>query len=469
MNHDQIAAWLDHDDVVKPKVVVKKKVRKKHKHVLRNCVLLLGSFLGGFCLIGLYFVPLGSKSQEFDVKTSVVDDFYVSVNDPVNASNLSNAAFIVGEHFVPPENSFGIGEFDFITLNYSHFWHLFRTNSKWQLQAQHPVSGEWLSEYQGTNLNNWLDIERTRLPNNLSEKINLTVTNNGPVPLRFRFVFGIDARVKQYINKTSNFEYVLTYPANETEDYTVFFNWNDIRPLLEREIITVDHGIRKYEGKDYFYFKIAQTEGSTLNVGQSYTIDPEFGYQGTMTGNTSFENGIRGMHVTTGDLEGVADTIKAYLSQGGNYNDKIKCAIYDYVDYSSVYAGSLVGVTGEETHNIGAGNWYTYTFSEPKPELQENTDYYLTIWAADDMLGTVYLGYNSGGDNATIQSLTYTGNYPDPLTGESSASYSYLMYCSYTAQDVNDHPSIDSNSIDTGDYNLSLNQIFSVTITENEG
>jgi len=155
------------------------------------------------------------------------------------------------------------------------FWEKFRQHSAWQLEAWHPVQEQWVSEFQGENLNSWLTIDKTRSSDNSSEKINLTVTNNAPQATRFRFKFGIDARVKDFVNKTSNFEYVLTYPANSTEDYKVFFNWSDIKPLLENDIVDVKHGIVERQGRDVFYFIIESNVN--LGSGNSYTIDPTFG------------------------------------------------------------------------------------------------------------------------------------------------------------------------------------------------
>jgi len=192
-------------------------VSKKTKYVIYGLTIFGMSAVVGSLLVLPLFDHRSGMDILGDMLSSKPTDDVLVVGDETNNSPAYH-------YWYAPENSFGISEMK--TPNYDHFWNnVFIPHSAWQLEAWHPVNQEWVSEWQGTNLNEWLNISRIRSDDNGSEKITLNVTNNHPTQdLFFRFTFGIDLRVKEYVNKSSNYEYELVYPANLTENYTVFFN-----------------------------------------------------------------------------------------------------------------------------------------------------------------------------------------------------------------------------------------------------
>ena len=186
-------------------------------------------FVGGivgavfvFFIISIFFSGHIGFADRKQHEVSIIDNIS-PVGNESDPQNSSNPAF---EYWYAPPNSFGIQQTK--SVNWSWFWKIFKQNSMWQLEAWHPVQEVWVDNWQGQNLNEWLNITRIRNESNASEKITLNVTNNHPTQdLFFRFKFGINLKVKQYVNKSSNYEYTITYPANATENYTVFFNFSD--------------------------------------------------------------------------------------------------------------------------------------------------------------------------------------------------------------------------------------------------
>jgi len=374
----------------------------------------IGACIIAFLIGSLTVIPfLQRKEGGFDGKTLLVDTLNKNtLGDEIN----NDEAFFTIE---PPTNS-GFGTNNIRVANWSYFWKLFNQHSAWQLEAWHPQLNEWVSEYNGENLNNWLTIEKTRNISNSSEKINLTVTNNAPIATRFRFTFGIDARVKQYINKTSNFEYELTYPANATEDYNVFFNWTDLKPLLQNDIIDVNHGIKNIAGKDVFWFRIIGNQN--LASGNSFTIDPEFGITSTTgysekAGRSAYYLGSR----ATADVTGTATSISVYgyaSASGGT----IGGAIYD-CDNSF----SLEGYGDMSSSGMTSEGWHTIDL-DTTCSISSGTTYYIIFWP--NIKSFAYWGKLEGSDSM-YETDSDEYNWDDPIKDDSSSTKK-AVYCTVT-------------------------------------
>jgi len=404
----------------------------------------LFGFLVSFCLVVGLVLPLVHRDNFQDL----IDEMGSNKNLVIEESGEQPPASDVEAYIYhyAPSNSFGSG--DIKTVNWSYFWSLFKTHSAWQLEAWHPVQEQWVDSYNGENLNNWLDIDKTRSFDNSSEKINLTVTNNAPVPARFRFKFGIDARVKQYVNKSSNYEYVLTYPANETEDYTVFFNWSDIKPLVQNGMLSVSHGVKNIGDGDVFWFII--TANQNLSVGNSYTIDPVFGGESWGSTNAIYYWGSERLHgySATPSASGVVDNMTTYLLKDGTPPTlQFHCALYEYVDHSSTYAGELLGDT--EKISVSSNGYYTFEFNEPKPEITADTKYYLVVKPYTNSGNSktwLLQGLSSGGEGIYWSSGA-SGNFDNPLGGETSTTWRYYLYASYTPIGGNVAPTMSNHKI----------------------
>jgi len=449
---------------------------KKRKQVFKVFLVSLSvSFLVGTLVVfpffddrrGVFIPRSGVDIAEKDIVQGVGDD------PPVEPE-----AYIY-EHFIPPDNSFGLGETTFKTVNWSYFWQLFRNHSLWQLEAWHPVQEVWVDNWEGTNLNQWLNITRVRSPDNSSEKVTLNVTNMHPSQdLFFRFTFGIDLRVKQYVNKSSWYEYELVFPANETEDYTVFFNFSDVKPLIQDGVVIPKHGVKNVGGKDVFWFRLTQNMSrNPLPSGNCFEIDPDFGnaavpstssyiYSDTSSGRM-YMRGIKSSPGSSGTADNI--TVKAWL--WFNAADA-QCALYEYVDDTDL-AGDLVAKTETKEIPYTINGYVEFSFSNPKPTLVSGTNYYICIQAAEDLDVDNSIGTTTGGGHIEkVVYENYEDMFNDPMTGETSESNTIVIYCSYTESGggSNSNPDEASGEVPTNSStSISLNPTLFGVVTDPDG
>jgi len=151
--------------------------------------------------------------------------------------------------------------------------------------------------------------------------------------------------------------------------------------------------------------------------------DPTFGK--TTIGSSSYHpvsDNIAGSHFVCPE-DGVAESISWYGSLGHS-TFKAKCAIYKYSD------NSLVAQT-EELTGLDFLDWHTHNFSEPKPSLSANTEYWLVVWiqATTDYSATKH--YDTVSDAGGYQDLPYTGNFLDPWSPIMEYR-EYSIYCTYS-------------------------------------
>ena len=159
-----------------------------------------------------------------------------------------------------------------------------------------------------------------------------------------------------------------------------------------------------------------------------------FGNQNTGTVNLSVTDNICGGFYTVGSKSGVADSITVRLEAYGGpvSNQKVTCGLYKYVDYSSSYAGDLVGQTEVVAINIAFGEteWKTFNFEAPKPNLSANTNYYIVV-SAEAGAYLVLEGSEDAGQDI-YKEVSYSDTLLDPLEGETASSYRRCIYCTYT-------------------------------------
>ena len=135
-------------------------------------------------------------------------------------------------------------------------------------------------------------------------------------------------------------------------------------------------------------------------------IDPTFGYETKGASYTYLYQDIAGSWFTCPE-NGTAESITAYHDDWGAGNEY---AIYKKSD------NSLVGHTESGTGQQSAG-WHTFNFSDPKPSLSANTDYWLVLWGT----ANTYYYYDSG-DSGKGGRQDDVDKWPDPWT----VSYTHL-------------------------------------------
>lgn len=376
----------------------KKEVNKRLNHRIRNLIYI------GIIASLLLFIPNNVVCNE-------------PQQDPLDGDPYHT--------FVIPDGGFGINETVTI-FNHSYFWRWVRENFVWRYDIQHPISGEWI-DY----TSDYLTIHRNRSVDNSSEKIALEFF----VPeddSHCRFTLACELEVLEYIDKSGDHEYTLTYPipGHSGLNYSVFFNWSDVYSIPG---IIIKKGIKTVEGKEYFYF-LMRKQG----VGSgTYIIDPTFGHTTGSNPSSNLENYQRGYYGTIGNQGGYCTYIKAHIQKTGVFNFKVKAALYTYAGINN--AGDLIAETGEET--VTSSTWYQFDFNDPPWVNATQTYYVAVIGESDGGVSTLSLSL----DTNQAYSSIYTGQtYPtflDPWTGERVETGRYCIYGFYTVPPTQSSPS----------------------------
>ena len=133
---------------------------------------------------------------------------------------------------------------------------------------------------------------------------------------------------------------------------------------------------------------------------------------------------------------GDVDSITIHTDGIWGTSINVHCALYEYVDSTSSYMGSKLGVT--ETKEISDGTTNTYVsfdFSEPKPSVVSGTTYYLVVAASGNIAGGSNVCRISDGGTALPKcyETSTTGIYlDDPKTGEEAVGGTVYLYATYT-------------------------------------
>ena len=423
-------------------------------------------FILSFTLVLSLITPIFSRYRPIEVEEQKAEQLDLEV---LGGDNDTPQPYIV-EHFIPPGGSFGLEETNFTRVNWSFFWSKFTANSAWNMQGWHPGQEDWVNEYQGVDLDEYLNIGRERSADNSSEKITLNFTS--PYTTKYRFTFGIDARVLQYVNKTDQFEYVLTYPINGTDlNYTVYFNWSDLIPMLENDAIRVNHGIQNIDGRDVFWFRIITN--IDLQEGQSYELDPTFGYSYTdqyisfTTAGNSYALGHFASPASNGYITSLTFKVYTWIDTGHD----VYGALYAYDDFGSDFAGELLGVT-EAVTITGNQQTKTIDFTEADIRVYAGTNYYLFLTTDFTSYNNNYLyckydiGYDCGVGVSGINGDSFEDH--DPITGETDINRKFYLYANYDEASFNDGPTISNPNPTNGSYNESISTVYNVTIVDND-
>jgi hypothetical protein len=307
-------------------------------------------------------------------------DDYANTNNRTNISQPSE----IYENFWE-EKTGKSGTIGSVKMNYTKAWKFFLNHSLWQLEGWNPQTQQWISEWNGENLNTWLSLKRTSIQNGKEQKIALTVTNHAPIATKFRFTFGVDLQIKDYVNRTGQYEYTMTYTANG-RDFYFTFNWSDIVPLVQNGAIRVNHGVKNISGTPMYWFRI--TGNRNINAGQSFTLDPTYGLVADQT-ISSFEwdthNGTKPDLIRLGTSQYYLISAKGGDAGGGNawlYTIKVwndNGAIQQsVVDSWNFYAASNAAVDSHLCHI--SGDYYAVMY--------RNGPYYIKTFKVWDTNGT---------------------------------------------------------------------------------
>lgn len=423
----------------------------------------IGAFIVTVLLITLLALPLFDNRERLSGQSFIADT--INKKDVGTDYNDTPAYY----YFNAPVNSWGIG--DTKIINDELFWDIFdnESNVYWQLFAWHPVQEIWVSKWQGTNLNEWLNISTIRNETtNLNQKVTLNITNNHPTQdLYFRLEHGYNISLKSSLNKSSNYEYFLVFPANETEDYEVFFNWSDIKPLVQNGTVIAKTGIKNINGTDYFGFRITQNMSrNPLKSGSYFEIDPNFGNDNSTVAGVNIDAGNKFV-CTKGrpDTSGTLDNITVYF-QGVGSGDVAKMYIYDRWDL--VYESYEL----REANGILTAGWCTHEVNSGTPiNIVADEFYYVGAMStvANQCQVRVATGVAEWSEGGGYRRYDHTyGREDNPLTMPFDANSSTASSCAYASYTESGGPSEQWNIFDftlNGTaYNSTIVHIFDTTL-----
>lgn len=356
-------------------------------------------------------------------------------------------------YWYAPENSFGIQEMK--TVNWSYFKQLFLAHITWMLEYKRYESSEW------TDGLDYLTIERTWNESGFW-KFNLIL--DVPVDIySARFTFGIDLPCLQYVER-SGYEVWINYTANATETYSCMFNWSDIASIPG---LVITKGIQD----GIFWFRFRRDD---IPAGH-YEFDPVFGNTGTDVASFgTFDNYQYGSFFLLGNgadsVEADNITIHLRVPVDNTYVGDVSCGIYEYVDYSSSYAGELIGQTEvKEIDVTGNTIWFeTFDFVS-NPTLSNGTTYYLSAIAEEGDPNALYLYRDADPDIAIYETGAPVDPMQDPWVGESTSGVSYHIYCSFTNISDNNAPTFSGyHPSPNGTTDISLEPRINVIVTDIE-
>jgi outer membrane protein assembly factor BamB len=254
------------------------------------------------------------------------------------------------DYWYAPENSFGIQETK--TVNWSYWKSWLKDNFHWQLQGS-PNGNVWYNDTLGLMEVgiDWNEINNTA-------KVTLTLnTTNAPQSLYYRFELGCNASLKSYINKSSNYEYTLTLPANLTEDYNLSFNFSDVKPLITSGKVTVKHGIKNIDGNNYFGFRVQTV--NKIDVGKVFVVDPTFTvHSSSLYGYLRYPANRKVVRDSNGNLFCIFGTSTPYTIYAANSSDLgatwTSTVIADGTTYNQHY-GALAVDSNDVVHAVWHG------------------------------------------------------------------------------------------------------------------
>jgi len=345
----------------------------------------------------------------------------------------------------------GYGTFGFWEANKTFVKQFLKNNMDWRLQASND-NISWFNTSQFLNIKlDWTD-------DNCSYKITLTLnTTLAPESLFYRFDLACNKTLKDYMNHENNDSWVwnLIVPANNTTDYTIFFDWSDVKQLVNNSKIWFDRGVKD----NFFWFRIQSV--NKIHVGTIFVVDPSYGvinpvavstyeygpdYGMTYGHNTvcRINNSEYYVSVASGDsgtsnYDGYARTLQVYNNNGTINNSVISIYEYDTVEGRS---GNILHIPNTDIYVLSASgsavqscNVYTLriwdnngTIQQPyidkqslvgggyEPQMINITDnVYLIIYTnnttSHGIMETVWIDNNGTINNTLLDLQDFTNNY----------------------------------------------------------
>jgi hypothetical protein len=226
---------------------IQDKFKKVNKKIFRPLYIVLGSITLIFLLLMTLVIPILTRQEEYEVPVKKEE-----------TTELGNP----DDFWIYPE----LEPYEIIkapTLNHTKFWQVLKKHVFWNLEVRNPTTGEWINQTQLLNIN------RNYTNNNTCKiSMNFTTLDNGQ-NLDWRITLAIDEKVKQYLNKSGDYEYTLSFKKNNW-GFNLTYNWSD---MLNYSGLIFKHGVKNVSGNQYFWWRVRRN-----NIPPNYYVelDPEY-------------------------------------------------------------------------------------------------------------------------------------------------------------------------------------------------
>lgn len=273
--------------------------------------------------------------------------------------------------------------------DWTQFWTRFRQHASWRLQ--------WRNDSGWKEVN--LVIQRAYPTEN---KCKITLIFDAPYFGDYRLLFGIDYKVRHFVQRLDKFQYQLTY-----REFEVIFNWSDV---MEIPNLIVNHGIKEVGGVEVFWFSIRR---NYIPKGTHLEIDPSI--IGTST--TAYATG----YIVQRKSFYANGRFWVFYTDGTNVGYRTSTDITTWGDFQTVRSGGGGGYTfsiwfdGTYIHYVYAtysnylyyrrgtpetGGTITWCDDEQTVEQGASNDDYKRPYIAVDSVGEPWIGYTMYNDSA---------------------------------------------------------------------
>jgi len=270
---------------------------------------------------------------------------------------------------------------------------------------------------------------------------------------KFDVILG--AAVKDAESGVKNVTVNITYPNYKKESFNMGNAFNDTYFYVFNDT---------WKSGEYYYhiWTIDSDNNSIVSDDYSFSVPSVFGYYEVGNNSEYINDRITGT-VFTVDEYCTADSITAFINQNYMSPGPYKCMIYRAND------SKLIGNTSEDYVSLPQGNpalsswWAEFPFEDPKPVLENDTEYVLTCWG-DSAYSLLYYD-NISESNGRYDAETY-GTPPDPANFTNKENRIYSIFCSYTPEQI---PPEITNVVDNPDIvGFGHNVTITANVTDNK-
>jgi len=293
---------------------------------------------------------------------------------------------------------------------------------QWLNQSFYWTSQRSTNKVSWSDASSFLKVHTKYNMTNGTAKISIVLNTTGADQnYYYRFKLNCNESLRQMANHSSLYQYDLTLPANFTENYTISYNFSDLKPLLQSGAITISHNI----SNDTFSAIVSTV--TKIQPNKLFMIDPTFG----STATTAGANGASRYYNYGGRFNctsaGTADSITAYINYGWAGTMPVQFGLY-------TVAGVRITNGFTPWTNVscdGSNHALTINFAGTKPILAVQE--YLIIGLLGSNDGGQHFYYDAGTGTEVSTYVAHGPALDASFTPGFETGRIAEIYCSYTA------------------------------------